>query len=300
MRLPALAVAALAVSVADLPHAAAASPVSHTRIAHSAVRVIGNVAEVPVHCYHLREARCAGTVTLRARLRKGGKATVVGRREFSLRHGLIAAVRVPLSAPARRAIRAGRGRLVVTAQAHTRNPGTDVRRHRRVALFARAAAIERPTLVFVHLGGPATITGDCRGDADGYYSFAYRSSGASTGTFPGTFTEEGTYKETSRRSGFGVLKTTFTIMSGTTTITGTRSLKVFANCPRQENEGDGVIGGYDTYTATIEFATGTGPDGQRTTYRDAGLSDITVFHNADGTFRSTSGFMPGGPLDWSS
>ncbi len=119
-----------------------------------------------------------------------------------------------------------------------------------------------------------------------------RSSGRSTSAFPGTFTEEGTYKETERHGGFGVLKTTFTFVSGTATLTGTRSLKVFTNCPRRENEGDGVIGGSDTCAATLEVTTQSGPDARRTVLPDAGLSNNTVIHMADGTFTSMSGFMP--------
>jgi hypothetical protein len=147
-----------------------------------------------------------------------------------------------------------------------------------------AAVAERPSLSFVFLEGTAEVLGDCDPATHKLTTATYSVTGRSTDPnhHPGTFTERGTFTRTDPATGEGELRLTFTITSGATTITGTRTFVVpTAPCYKTDDPRNFLRGSRDfgTYKATIRTVTGSGPTATETTATDQGFSDFQMDEN---------------------
>ena len=94
-------------------------------------------------------------------------------------------------------------------------------------------------------------------------------SGAATGPYPGTFSEQGSYTQTGPGSS-GTLSASFTINSGARTITGTKTGTANGICTVGPN-----IGGSVPYTARWQVTQGNALLATRATYTDHGTSSIS-------------------------
>jgi hypothetical protein len=280
--------AALLVAPAGSDARAETSMSPTATIAQSQAQVQGLDAVVPVRCDDRGAMPCVGTLVLHARL--GGATVLVGRRSFSIDPALTSGVRVRLTADARRTVVRDAGRLVVTAQAKTRRAsGTPVMKSEQLVLLASDALIVEsfPALTWVEMTGtPSLKFSHCNGAS---LTADYSATGRTANHFPGTFSEAGTWTRTAEEDeiGVGTLRTSFTITSGTTVVTGTRTIEARVNC------GDpltGGLGGYGSYTAKVKVTEGSGPTAKHTTYSDDGLSYVYLT-DVGRTVETHSGFM---------
>lgn len=141
-----------------------------------------------------------------------------------------------------------------------------------------AQAVVTPLTGETLTGSGSSTTTPCTGiNPRSSYTNTYDSSGTATGPYPGTYTEQGSV--TVKNGRVRAFSASFTIVSGTTTVTGTKSL--------HGGMGTGVCGLTGTvtwhndavYTATIETQTGTGTD----------KGDSTVDGFSGGTITETFG-----------
>lgn len=138
---------------------------------------------------------------------------------------------------------------------------------------SRAASLsENPdVLSWVEMeGAPSIRFGNCDDNPE---SATYSDIGKTTNRLAGTFSEHGTWTQTSSDGtiAYGPLKTTFTITSGTTIVTGTRTIVVATDCV---SPGIGDFSGVGPYTATLKVTVGSGPHATQRSYIDTGLSTI--------------------------
>jgi hypothetical protein len=125
-------------------------------------------------------------------------------------------------------------------------------------------------------GGPVNATIQC--DSSGNSSVTFSTSGLTFGTYPGSFTEDGTvtfgpssFELPAPVSGF---QASFTIDSGTTHITGTKQLQSgSAFCRASPGANQASIALLGTYTASIQTPTGT--------FTDHGTTQFTLFVRED-------------------
>jgi hypothetical protein len=165
-------------------------------------------------------------------------------------------------------------------------------------VFPAAAVTEPPTLESEHLVG--ALPGrehplHCDDPQNSTSTISFRASGAATGPFPGTFVASGSLTigpqtEPGVRAGTNAgailkLTETFTITSGTTTLTGTKTLQPDASlesgtlgtCQDVANfavgdvTGDGTV--VDVTAETLSDASISGPSGTST---DSGLAFFTL------------------------
>jgi hypothetical protein len=107
---------------------------------------------------------------------------------------------------------------------------------------------------------------------------AYSVNGSATGPYPGTFTEAGTWTQVPE-----TFSATFTITSGTTTITGSRFGPPFSGFhTTQCGTSEVSIGGHVAYTATIHTPTGN--------FHDEGTSFLVATIAASGEATVTGAF----------
>jgi hypothetical protein len=129
---------------------------------------------------------------------------------------------------------------------------------------------------------PSTLTGEnlssssSQGGSGGCPIWTYTVSGTAAGPYPGTFTETGTSTITP-----GIFSATFTIRSGTTTVTGSKDATAFVTpglggnfiCSR-EGGTTGLTG--VPYTATVHTVSGN--------FRDQGVASVqAAVHHATAT-----------------
>jgi hypothetical protein len=138
-----------------------------------------------------------------------------------------------------------------------------------LAVFGVVAppALAQPTLggAGEHLTG--TPTAGCTSTSD----ITYQVSGQATGPYPGTFTESGRFQ------GFANFHATFTINSGSTTITGTKTgfaIGDSATCNSVTHQARLRL--HPTYTARWSTTTGNALLATRATYTDSGTSELTL------------------------
>lgn len=121
-------------------------------------------------------------------------------------------------------------------------------------------------------GFGSSTTTQCSGiNPRSSYTNTYDSSGTATGPYPGTYTEQGSV--TVKNGRVTAFAASFTIVSGTTTVTGTKTLS---------GGGSGVCGLTGTvtwnntavYTATIQTPAETGTDSGESTVQ--GFSGGTI------------------------
>jgi hypothetical protein len=126
--------------------------------------------------------------------------------------------------------------------------------------FAQAAAA---TLTGETLTGTSITTSTCTSGNN--FGVDYESSGTATGPYPGTFSESGTVTVTNGQ--VTAFSASFTIHSGTTTITGTKSLAPGGTGVCHDITGTGGFNANASYTASIQAP------GETTT--DSGVSQVS-------------------------
>jgi hypothetical protein len=168
------------------------------------------------------------------------------------------------------------------------------------ALFAATlVAVFAPTVLAGGPQAPPTLSGEvlaasgdavsvtCTGTVEGF-TISFRTSGTALGQYPGTFTESGSHIG----PGLDVITARFTITSGSTVITGTKTF--VPNAPASTTGCGGAIGPGTSALLTYE-ATITGPN--HLEFRDEGTADTqflsfapsdppTPFATFSETFRS--------------
>jgi hypothetical protein len=146
-----------------------------------------------------------------------------------------------------------------------------------------AQTLDGETLLGMPTIGGSTCTGEF------LQTTAYDVSGQATGPYPGTFSEHGDFQKYTSGpavgSSAGTVTARFTIRSGATTITGTKSGEGFAGlCPVVSLTAPSI-----SYSASWT-ATRRGPvplTRTRATYRNTGFSAISLDGSSPGSFSET-------------
>jgi hypothetical protein len=143
-----------------------------------------------------------------------------------------------------------------------------------VGLSPATASAAPPTLTAEGLSGSSS-----QGNSVACPSVTYNVSGTATFPYPGTFEESGGWN---MNDSFTLGSTTFTITSGTTTITGSKAGPGIGgrSCFPGSSASLSLTG--VPYTATIHT-----PNGD---FHDEGTSGLTVFVNSSGAATLTEGF----------
>ena len=138
-----------------------------------------------------------------------------------------------------------------------------------------SASAAQPGLKGEILSGIPTMTASC--NAQGWVGTAsFNASGQATGPYPGTFTEQGTYTSTDPNLPEGTIDASFKILSGATTITGTKRATQADGELCQAAGEVAAISGVTEYSVTLQVTRGNPLIATRATYTDRGLATLGV------------------------